>query len=140
MNKKWIYLVTLLVFLIAPLSLLAADYGLTESANAAKLPANVNLMGMVAKVVGTALSLVGVIFLVLFIYGGMLWMTAGGKADNTKKAKDLMVNAVIGLVLIFSAYFVTRFVVSELTSASQVTPGGNTRPGTSFIGEDLNKI
>lgn len=142
MNKKMIYLGALLFFLIVPFSLLAADYGLTESANAANLPENVNLMGMIAKVVGTALSLVGVIFLILFIYGGMLWMTAGGKADNTKKAKDLMVNAVIGLVLIFSAYFVTRFVVSELTSASQVVPGGSTTPtpGTSFSNGFFDKV
>lgn len=128
MNKKLICFWVVALLLLAPFSLLAADYGLSESASAAKLPENVNLMGMISKVVGTALSLVGVIFLILFIYGGMLWMTAGGKADNTKKAKDLMVNAVIGLVLIFSAYFVTRFVVSELTSASQVVPGGNTSP------------
>jgi len=104
-----------------------SDFGLSTSADAAGLPKNSpDLMGVVANVIGTALSLIGVIFMILFIYGGFIWMTAGGDAGKTKKAKDLMTSAVIGAVLIFSAYFITKFVINELVSSTTIQSGGTT--------------
>lgn len=118
-----------------------SDFGLTTSAEAAHLPkGEVDLMSVVANVIGTALSLIGVIFMILFIYGGFMWMTAGGDSGKTKKAKELMTNAVVGVVLIFSAYFITNFVINELvssttsqsdTGASTTTDNGTTTGGSS---------
>ena len=71
-----------------------------------------------AKTIGTviyyALSLAGSIFLVLMIYAGYLWMTAGD-SDRVNKAKKWIVSAVIGLAIIFSAYAITSFVLSRAT-------------------------
>jgi hypothetical protein len=122
--KRFIVVLSLVCVFIPSLALSASDFGLTESSKAANLPqGEVDLMVVVANVIGTALSLVGVIFMILFIYGGFLWMTAAGDSGNTKKAKDLMTSAVIGAVLIFSAYFITKFVVNELVSSTTIQSG-----------------
>jgi len=62
------------------------------------------------KLIGVVLSFVGVIFLVLMIYAGITWMTAQGNDQQVAKAKDLLINSIIGLIIIFAAYAITAFV------------------------------
>lgn len=62
------------------------------------------------QIIGTVLSFVGVIFLILMIYSGITWMTAQGNDQQVTKAKDLLVNSIIGLIIIFAAYAITKFV------------------------------
>lgn len=75
-----------------------------------------------AEIVGTIiaglLSLLGVVFLVLMVYAGYLWMTAQGDPKKADKAKDIIKNSVIGLVLVLAAYGITRLVVSLLVKAT----------------------
>ncbi len=68
----------------------------------------------VGKVIGIVLSFVGVIFLILIIYAGFTWMLARGNEADVKKAKDLMYDAIIGLIIIMSAYAITAFVGNSL--------------------------
>lgn len=72
------------------------------------------LLNRVGGVVGLILSFVGVIFLILTIYAGIMWMTAQGNSSQVEKAKDLLINAVIGLVIITAAYSITTFVGQNL--------------------------
>ena len=67
-----------------------------------------------SKIITPALALVGLIFLVLMVYAGFLWMTAGGQTDQVQKAKDLMIRAVIGVIIITAAYAVTSYVFTAL--------------------------
>jgi len=60
-------------------------------------------------IISVVLSLVGVIFLILMIYAGILWMTASGNEQQISKAKGLLVNAIIGLIVVLSAYALTNF-------------------------------
>lgn len=64
----------------------------------------------VANSIRTALELLGIIFLALTIYAGALWMTAGGNEEQVGKAKKLLSQAVIGLIIILSAYSITLMV------------------------------
>ena len=70
---------------------------------------------IVSQIIFTILTLLGVIFLILMVYGGSIWMTAGGKEDRVKKAKDLIQAAIIGLIIVVSAYAISFFVVSKMT-------------------------
>lgn len=72
-----------------------------------------------------ALGFVGVIFLLLMIYAGFLWMTAGGNTTQVEKAKNILVSTIIGTVLIVSAYVITTTVFNALSgqSASQQQSG-----------------
>src|SRR3989338_2642838 len=59
-------------------------------------------------------GLLGVIFLVLMLYGGYIWMTARGDSEKVTKAKDLIAEAIIGIVIILLAYAISEFVVRNL--------------------------
>lgn len=65
-------------------------------------------------IIGVVLSFVGVLFLILMIYAGILWMTASGNDEQIKKAKGLLVNAAIGIIIVFSAYALTTFLGTQL--------------------------
>ena len=64
----------------------------------------------IGKVVGALLSFIGVVFLILMIYGGFMWMLARGNEQEVAKAKDLIFAAVIGLIIVLSAYAITSYI------------------------------
>lgn len=70
---------------------------------------------LVGRFIGVFLGVVGVIFTCLIIYAGYLWMSAGGDAAAITKAKDIMMRAVIGLIIVIGAYVITYFVTTALT-------------------------
>ncbi len=92
------------------------SYGLNGTATAAKLPMGQDLPTLVGNVVGTALSLVGIIFFGLMIYGGILWMTDRGKEEQAKKAFDTITAAVIGIIIVLASYAITKFAFSSVAS------------------------
>lgn len=81
--------------------------------------------------VGTILTLVfsflGIIFLVLTIYAGINWMTAQGDASQVTKAKETLIRAIVGLVIVLAAYGITYFVMSAFQKNQTVldTPINN---------------
>lgn len=98
------------VLTMAVLPAAADEFGLDQVAGRAKLKSNQSAPVLLGSVIGAALSLIGVIFLALMIYGGFMWMTAAGKEDKAKKGLDTILAAVIGLIIVFSAYTITNFV------------------------------
>jgi len=48
------------------------------------------------------------------VYAGYLWMTARGESDQVDKAKKIIVQSIIGLVITVGAYSITAFVVPAL--------------------------
>ena len=72
----------------------------------------------VNTIIGTAinavLGLVGSIALVMFIYGGFVWMTAMGNKESVTKGKDIIIWSVAGLAVIFLAYAVVNFVLGSV--------------------------
>jgi hypothetical protein len=65
---------------------------------------------LVGKIIGAALSFIGLLFFLLIIYGGFLWMTARGNQQQTTQALDLIIAAVIGMVIVAAAYLITQYV------------------------------
>ncbi|MFA5644494.1 MAG: hypothetical protein WC928_03145 [Patescibacteria group bacterium] len=66
----------------------------------------------IATVINVILSFVGVVFMVLIIYGGILWMTAGGNDQQIEKAKKIFLESIIGLVVVLLAYAISIFIFS----------------------------
>lgn len=60
------------------------------------------------------LGFLGMIFLVIVVYAGFCWMTAGGNAEQVTEAKELIKNAVIGLAVILLAYSITLLVTETI--------------------------
>lgn len=88
------------------------DVGFKESPSSADLPTRIG------SLINIVLGILGVILVVIIVYAGFLWMTAGGEKDQVEKAKDWIKNAVIGLILILSAYAIANFVISKLILAT----------------------
>ncbi len=60
--------------------------------------------------INAALTMVGLIFLILMIYAGYLWLTARGEEEPINKAQKIIISSVIGFILVASAYAITVFV------------------------------
>lgn len=127
--KPIIAILLLVVFLVIPIYTVQAQL-LSEILNKiglvnteARLPTGgINsLPALIGTIIKAALLFVGTIFLVVTLYGGFTWMTAGGNADQVKKAASLIRNGVIGLIIIFVSFALTLFVFDVLLKAS-ITP------------------
>lgn len=90
----------------------------TAAADAAGYDTSTSVQNIVSKVISAVLSLLGVIFLILMIYGGFIWMMARGNESEVEKAQGIIRAAIFGLVIILAAYALTYFVVESLTSAT----------------------
>ena len=64
---------------------------------------------LVARFISAALGLSGVLALIAFIYGGILYMLAGVNPKNVEKGKEMMKYAIMGLAIIFSSYAIITF-------------------------------
>jgi hypothetical protein len=104
------------VFAVSPL-----DSGaLGDAAGQAAYSTNQDIGVVIGNIIKIALGMLGVIFLVLTIYAGFLWMTAAGNEKQVAKAKSILVSSIIGLVIILTAYSITAFVLGNLLFATQI--------------------
>jgi cbb3-type cytochrome oxidase subunit 3 len=94
-----------------------------RAAEVAQLGAGQFLSTKVGQIVGAILSFIGVILLILVIYAGILWMTAAGNEKKTEQAKDILVSAIIGLIIVLSAYAITAFIGRQLTDTGALPSG-----------------
>ena len=65
-------------------------------------------------VVNVLLSFAGVIFMILMVYAGYLWMTARGDEPQVDKAQKIIRSAVIGLIIAVGAYSITNLIVPAI--------------------------
>jgi len=72
---------------------------------------------LAATIISIILGFLGIIAVILIIYGGFLWMTAGGNEDQVKKAISFVKNGVIGLLIILAAWSIASFAISSLSEA-----------------------
>ncbi|MBI4457697.1 hypothetical protein HY633_01910 [Candidatus Uhrbacteria bacterium] len=99
--------------------LIAFESGLNDTAKAAQYDTSQgDVAATVGSLIGGLLGFVGVIFLVLMVYAGFLYMTAQGNEDQVEKAKTLIKNAIIGIVIVFLAYAITTFVTEQVVTQS----------------------
>lgn len=56
------------------------------------------------------LGITGSLALLMFIYGGTMFLISGGSQERVKQAKDIIFGAVIGLAIIFTSYIIIGFV------------------------------
>ena len=64
---------------------------------------------LIGKVISAVMALVGSLALLMFVYGGLLWMTSAGSADKVSKGKNILMWSAIGLIVIFSSYALVKF-------------------------------
>jgi len=72
----------------------------------------------VMNIVNVALGFLGVLAILIILWGGFRWMTAGGSEDKVAEAKKVIVAGIIGLVIILAALAITNFIIKSLLEAT----------------------
>jgi hypothetical protein len=60
------------------------------------------------------LGLVGALALLMFIFGGFTLLTSAGNQERVTKGKTIMINALLGVVIVFTSYMIIQFTLSAL--------------------------
>jgi len=90
-----------------------------------------DLTKIAGGLISEALGLLGIVLLAILIWAGFLWMTAQGEEAKVKKAKDMIFQAVVGLVIIVAAYAIADFVLGSLSNATSSGTGAGAGGGAS---------
>lgn len=86
--------------------------GGAEAADANALPT------LIGSIINTALGLMGIIFVIMVVYAGVLYMTDMGEGEKVKTAKKLLKTSIIGIILIVAAYAIATFVIDQIKTAA----------------------
>jgi cytochrome bd-type quinol oxidase subunit 2 len=78
------------------------------------------LEGIIAKILGLVMPIVGVLLLVTLIAGGFQYITSGGEAEQAQKAKKTLTYAFLGLIVVFGAWLIIRL-LEEFTGLNLTT-------------------
>ena len=85
----------------------------------------ISLPEMIGEIIKQFLTLLGIVLVVFIMYAGYLWMTAQGNEEQITKAKNIIKNCVIGMIIMMAAYAITSFVVnSVIVGTGLENPGG----------------
>ena len=66
---------------------------------------------IIGSIINWILSLVGILFFGLIIYGGLTWMMAGGNDEKISQASSILRQSILGLIVVVLAFLLTNFVV-----------------------------
>lgn len=75
---------------------------------------NDSLAKTIGRMASITISFTATIFIIIAIYSGIQWMTAGGSKERVAEAKTRLTRSVGGFILISLAYIITTFVVKTL--------------------------
>lgn len=83
--------------------------------NAATTPfSSKDLTTVIGIVINSILGILGVIFLILIIYAGFRWLMAKGVDTDITKARNLIENSIIGLIIVVGCFVIVKFVLGAL--------------------------
>ena len=94
---------------------------------------------IVGGILKTFLGILGSLALLVFVYGGFMWVTAAGNAEHVTKGADAMQWAVIGICIIFSSYAIIDLIFQGLGAAVSTQKTFEQKPGQIWCRDtDLN--
>lgn len=71
---------------------------------------------LASDIVQLVLSALGTLFVVFMVYAGYIWLTAAGNEQKVSKAKTILFQSIIGLIIVIAAYSISYFVISAFKS------------------------
>jgi len=97
---------------------------ITDSGIGSSLGGTTDIKIVIGNIITFLLGLLGIVLVILIIYAGFVWMTAGGDSAKVDTAKGLIKNAIIGIIIIIAAYGISVFVIKNVLIAT----GGSSAP------------
>jgi hypothetical protein len=95
-----------------------SNFGFANFGSATNLGTNVPVVQTVATFINILLSFLGVLAVVAIVIGGFRVMTSGGNEEQTAGGKKIMSAGLVGLIIIFVAYALAYFIVSQLANTT----------------------
>jgi len=120
----------------ASAQLKTASTGLQAVSESTGLP-NTDPRVLAARIINVSLGIIGTIMVAYMVYAGFLWMTSGGDEEGVKKAKTMIRNAIIGLIIVLSSWAIATFVINKLLQANGGGGGGVSSSGGGGFGGGL---
>ena len=77
--------------------------------------------GVFRQITNTILYIVGIIAVIMLIWGGIRYVVSGGDSKKVTDAKNTVLYAIIGLIISFLAFAIVNFVISALPSSETQT-------------------
>lgn len=100
----------------SPASLISG--GLNAAAEGTGYSTSLSLPSLIGKMISIGLGVVGIVLVIMIVYAGILYMTAGGEDAKIKTAKKMITQSVIGIILMVSAYAIANFIISRLSTVA----------------------
>jgi len=85
--------------------------------NIAGNDATTKINHMVHTVVNLLSAVVGIVAVIMIIIGGFRYITSGGNDASVTAAKNTILYAIIGLVVVALAQIIVRFTLNKITNA-----------------------
>ncbi|MBR3135017.1 hypothetical protein IKG54_00415 [Candidatus Saccharibacteria bacterium] len=86
-----------------------------EAARADGMPAElVGVDGVFTNITNTILYVVGVISVIMLIYGGLRYVVSGGDSKKVTDAKNTILYAIIGLIIAILSFAIVNFVLNSI--------------------------
>lgn len=112
--KKILTFVMLLLPAVANAQPTINEWGFNDFSNTNIALGSRDLRQTIGGVVNIVLGFLGILTTLIILFGGFKWMTSYGNSDKVDEAKKMIGAGVIGLVIVLTAYAVSRYVLSEL--------------------------
>lgn len=121
--KKILILIFSLVILLTFLSPQNVLADTQEASNCKSADGNIALCNpltvntpqeLIGRIINAVLGIVGSLALLMFVYGGLTWMTSSGSQEKVKKGRDIIVWSAIGLAIIFASYGLVRILLTAV--------------------------
>lgn len=92
-----------------------------DAARADGMPAElIGETGVFTRITNTVLYIVGIISVIMLIYGGLRYILSGGDSKKVTDAKNTILYAIIGLIISILAYAIVNFVINNTLGANVV--------------------
>ena len=72
----------------------------------------------IMAIVRLLLGFLGIVAIIIMLYGGFVWLTSAGNEEKVGQAKKVITAGIIGLVIIFVSYAIAEFVIVQLLQAT----------------------
>lgn len=115
--KKFIVLATLVsIFALWAMPVLALDVGLNYGTYTGL--GTKDIRNGVMSIVSLLMGFLGIIAIIIILYGGFVWLISAGNEEKVGQAKKIITAGIIGLVIIFISYALATFVINQLITAT----------------------
>lgn len=71
---------------------------------------------IIKTVINIFSAIVGIVAVIMIVFGGLKYITSGGDSNNISSAKSTIIYAIIGLIVVALAQFIVQFVLNKVTS------------------------